>query len=176
MRKKYIFIILLLLIFVLFTGCNREQPGRGSFSFGASVGHPHKREDSKFHRFDHGRIDRMADDLGLSDEQLEELKKLEKEIDEKRSEMRQDRKNRENVKAKIVEMIRADSLSKEEILQFMEELHSFAEQRRMEMDSFTAERLAKMHSILTKEQREKLAKKLEEFEPRRKFKPKKAIK
>jgi Spy/CpxP family protein refolding chaperone len=166
--KRNLFFILSLVILPLFIGCNRD-PSKTEYSK-KELRHPHIRH-SKFHESDHGRIDRMADDLGLSDEQLERLKKLEKEIDEKRIEMMRDSERRDSVKAKIAEMIRLDSLSKEEIFQFMEELHSAAEERRAEIDSFTAERLAKMHSILIKEQREKLAKKIEEFEPRRDFEP-----
>ncbi|MEJ2567317.1 MAG: Spy/CpxP family protein refolding chaperone [candidate division WOR-3 bacterium] len=162
--KKSLFFIFSLIVFPFFVDCNRAPSETKSR-------HPHTRH-SKFHR-DHSKIDRMAGDLGLSGEQLEQLKKLEKEIDEKRTEMRRDEKGRDSVKAKIVEMIRADSLSKEEIFQFMEELHSLGEQQRAEIDSFTAERLAKMHSILTEEQREKLARKIEEFEPRRDFEPEK---
>ncbi|MBN1695120.1 Spy/CpxP family protein refolding chaperone [candidate division WOR-3 bacterium] len=172
MTKKCIFIILLLLVFAVFSGCSRK-PAREYISR-APFKHPHIGDSAS--RFDHCRIDRMADDLGLSAEQLEELRNLEMEITKKRLEMRRDRKRREDVKVKIIEMVKEDSLSKEEILSFMDELHSLGEENRKEADSFIAERLAKMHSILTKEQREKLSKKLEEFEPRRKFKPKKDIK
>ncbi len=170
MTKKYIFIVLLVVVFALFSGCGREPPRRVSLR--GSLRHKHRVESPEdISRFDHCRIDRMAEDLGLSLEQIEELRNLEMEITEKRLEMRRDRKRRENVKVKIIEMVKEDSLSKEEILSFMNELHSLGEESRKEADSFIAERLAKMHSILTKEQREKLAKKLEEFEPRRKFKP-----
>jgi len=168
--RKSLFFIFSLIIFALLMDCNRTS-SETEYSKTESR-HPHKRY-SRFHRFDHGRIDRMADDLGLSDEQLEQLKKLEKEIDEKRAEMMRDREGKDSVKAKIAEMIRSDSLSKEEILRFMEELHSLGEKQRAEVDSFTAERLAKMHFILTEEQRQKLAKKIEEFEPGRDFKPRK---
>ena len=162
--KKGLFFIFSLILFALLVDCNRTPSETESR-------YPHTRH-SKFHR-DHSKIDRMADDLALSEEQLEQLKKLEKEIYEKRIEMKRNRERRDSVKAKIAEMIRADSLTKEEIFQFMEELHSSAEERRAEIDRFTAERLAKMHSILTEEQREKLAAKLEEFEHRRDFKPEK---
>jgi len=90
--------------------------------------------------------------------------------------MRKERKHKDIFKEKIVEMVQKDSLSKEEIIAFMEELHSLGEEFRKETDSFVAERLVKMHSILTKEQREKLAKKLEEFEPKPRFKEKEDIK
>jgi hypothetical protein len=175
MTKKYIFIILLLLGFSLFLGCGRNPPERAFLR--PHFRHPHREEGpGDVSEISHCRVDRMAEDLGLSAEQLEQLRELEMEIAKKRLEMNRERNHRENVKVKIVEMVREDTLSKEEILSFMEELHSLGEERRKEADSFIAERLAKMHSILTKEQREKLAKKLEEFEPRRKFKPKKDIK
>jgi polyhydroxyalkanoate synthesis regulator phasin len=170
MTRKYIFIILLPLVLAVFLGCDRK-PARRDFS-GSSFRHPHRGESAEdVSRFDRCIIDRMSEDLSLSSEQIEELKNLEMEITKKRIEMRRDRKRREDVKVKIIEMVKEDSLSKEEILNFMDELHSLGEERRKEADSFIAERLAKMHSILTKEQREKLAKKLEEFESRRKFKP-----
>jgi len=167
MTKKYIFMILPLLIFTVFTGCDRKPPYREV---------PHGRGSEEISGFGYCRVEKMAEDLNLSKEQLDTLKKLEKEIMEKQIETRLNKNHKENIKEKIIEMVRKDSLSKEEILEFMNELHSLGEECRMEADSFTAERLAKMHSILTKEQWEKLAKKLEEFEPKRKFKPKKDIK
>jgi Spy/CpxP family protein refolding chaperone len=174
MTKNCIFIILFVLVFAVFSGCGRKPSER---AFPEPRFRPPHREGIKDHsKFEHSMIDRMSKDLRLSEEQIEELKKLETEITEKRIEMMREKKHRENVKVKIVEMVKEDSLSKEEILSFMNELHSLGEECRKEADSFIAERLAKMHSILTKEQREKLAKKIEEFEPGRKFKPKKDIK
>jgi Spy/CpxP family protein refolding chaperone len=170
MTKKYIFIILALLIFTVFAGCNRNPRERGFFR------HPHsgvlpEKGPENISWFGPHRLNKMAKDLNLSKAQLDTLKKFEKEIMEKHFEMRKERESEENIKAKIVEMVRRDSLSKEEILNFMNDLYSSIEKYRMETDSLVAERLAKMHSILTKEQREKLAKKLEEFKPRREFKP-----
>lgn len=170
MTKKYIFMILPLLIFTAFTGCNRKPPERGFFR-------PHHREGppgrgpEDISWFGPHRFNKMAKDLNLSKAQLDTLRKIEKEIMEKHIDMIEDREREENIKAKITEMVRKDSLSKEEILAFTNKLHSLREERRMKADSFTAEKLAEMHSILTKEQREKLAKKLEEFKPRRDFKP-----
>ena len=118
----------------------------------------------------------MAKDLALSEEQVLELKKIEEEMREKRSLMRQERKDQESIKKKMLDLIRKDSLSREEVLSFMNELHSLKEEHRMRMDSLTAERLAKMHSVLSEEQREKLAQKIEEFEPKRRFKSEKSTK
>jgi hypothetical protein len=172
MTKKCIFIILLILVAV-FSGCGRK-PSERAFSE-PHFRHP-RREGIKNHsKFEHSMIDRMSKDLSLSEDQIEELKKLETEITEKRIEMRRERKHRENVKLKIVEMIKEDSLSKDEILSFINELHSLGEERRKEADIFIAERLAKMHSIFSKEQREKLAKKIEEFDPEKRFKREKDI-
>jgi Spy/CpxP family protein refolding chaperone len=170
MKNKYLFFILPLIIFILFAGCDRSSTEREHGR--PDVRHPHEREHRDFHRFDHSRVDRMADDLDLTSTQVETLKKLEKEIREKQLEMRKERRHRDVVKETIVEMIKKDSLSKEEIVGFMEEMHSMGEELRKETDSFVAERLAKMHAILTEEQREKLAKKLEEFQPRSRFKKK----
>jgi Spy/CpxP family protein refolding chaperone len=170
MIKKYLFSIISLMLFIFFAGCNRDSSdgkyGRPDFR------HPHERSHRDFHEFDHSRVDRMAKKLDLSAEQVEALKEIEKEIMEKQFEMRRYKRHREDVKENIVEMVRKDSLSKEEIIEFMEEVHSMEEELRKETDSFIAERLAKMHSILTEEQREKLAKKLEEFEPKSRFKKK----
>jgi Spy/CpxP family protein refolding chaperone len=170
MMKKYIFMIVPLLVFTVFAGCNRKPPERGFFRPHHREGHPGRgKEDiSDFGPF---RIDKMAEDLNLSKAQLDTLEKFEKELMEKHFEMRKNREQEENIKAKITEMVRKDSLSKEEILEFMNKLHSLREECRIEIDSFTAEKLAKMHSVLTKEQREKLAKKLEEFKPKREFEP-----
>ncbi len=165
MIKRNNFFITCLVIFALFAGCSRDVSERKYRR--PHFKHPHK----DVAKFGHCRIDKMAEDLDLSTDQIEALKELEKEIMKKQFEMRQNKKHRDVIKEKIVEMIKKDSLSKEEIIVFMDELHSLGEELRKETDSFVAERLAKMHSILTKEQREELAKKLEEFEPRRKFKP-----
>ncbi len=170
MKKKYIFIILPLLFFTVFAGCDREPPKRGFLRPHHKEGHP-GRGPEDISIFGPGRFDKMAEDLNLSKEQLDTLKKFEREIMKKHFEMRKNREQEENIKAKITEMVRKDSLSKEEILEFMNKLHSLGEECRMETDSFVAERLAKMHSILTEEQREKLAKKLEEFKPKREFEP-----
>jgi Spy/CpxP family protein refolding chaperone len=169
MKNKYIFMVLFLLIASLFAGCSRESPKRGFFKTHHRERHP-GRGPEDISMFGPGRFEKMAKDLDLSESQLDTLKKIEKEIMKKHFEMRKNRKEEENIRTKITEMIRKDSLSKEEILEFMNKLHSLREENRMQEDSFTAEKLAKMHSILTKEQREKLAKKLEEFKPKREFK------
>lgn len=170
MEKKYLFLIISLILFTFFAGCNRDSSDRNYNR--PDFRHSHKREHKDFHGFGHSRIDKMAKKLDLSAEQIEALKELEKEIREKQFEMRKERKNRDIVKEKTIELIKKDSLTKEEIVEFMEEVHSMGEELRKETDSFVAERLVKMHSILTEEQRGKLAKKLEEFEPRSRFKKK----
>jgi len=74
MKNKYLFLI----IFALFMGCNRSpskgEHGRPEFR------HPHERKDRDFHGFDRSRVDKMAKKLDLSAEQVEALKKMEKEI------------------------------------------------------------------------------------------------
>lgn len=174
MSKRSIFLILSLTIFTLIAGCNRDfsskKPPRSSFDRRHPGGH------GDIARFGFGRIEKMAEELNLSEQQIEELKGIEKEMCEKRSLMQQEKKDHENIRMQIVDLIRKDSLSREEVLNFMNDLHSLKEEERMHMDSLIAERLAKIHSVLTKEQREILAKKLEEFEPERKFKSGKDIK
>jgi Spy/CpxP family protein refolding chaperone len=162
--------ILPLLFFIVFAGCSRESPKRGFFRTHHREKHP-GRGPEDISMFGPCRFEKMAKELNLSESQLDTLKILEREIMRKHFEMRKNRKQEENIKVNIAEMIRKDSLSKEEILEFMNKLNSLREENRLEEDSFTSEKLAKMHSVLTKEQREKLAKKLEEFKPKREFGP-----
>ena len=172
MSKRSIILILSVILFTFSQGCDSGSSVKEDTKSSRS----HKRKHRDISRYGFGRIEKMAKDLALSEEQVLELKKIEEEMREKRAEMREKRKGNETIKEKMIELIKKDSLSREEVLDFMNELHSLKEEHRMGMDSLTAERLAKMHSILTEEQREKLAKKIEEFEHKRKSKPEKKIK
>jgi Spy/CpxP family protein refolding chaperone len=171
MLKRNVILILSVIFFTFSQGCKRDSSVREYSK--SHFKHSHDRSHKDISRFGFVSIERMAKELNLSEGQIEELKKIENEMSEKRSLMRQERKERENIKIKIVDLIRKDSLSREEVLSFMNELHSLKEEERMKMDSLIAERLARVHSVLTEEQREKLAQKIEEFEPNRKFKPEK---
>ena len=174
MSKRNVILILSVLFFTFLQGCDRgtsvKKYGKPHFR------RPHDRSHEDVARFGFGRIEKMAEELNLSEQQIEKLKKIETEMCEKGSLMRKERKGDESIKTKIVDLIRKDSLSREEVLSFMNKLHSLKEEHRMQMDSLMAERLAKIHAVLTEEQREILAKKLEEFEPEREFKPGKDIK
>lgn len=173
MRKRHGILILMLIMIVLISGCKQKTPERNSFR--PHREHPHPERPTDVSKFEHCRIERMADDLDLTREQVDTLKKIEFEIMKKRFELMKNRKHRKDIKENIVMMIRKDSLTDEEILEFMNELHLQHEKLRREIDSFTARGLARMHSILTEEQREKLAKKLEKFRPPRRFEPRKEI-
>lgn len=174
MSRRNVILILSVVFFTFLQGCDR---GTSLKKFRRPhIKRSHDRSHGDIARFGFGRVEKMAEELNLSEQQIEELKEIEKEMCEKRSLMRQDRKDHESIKIKIVDLVRKDSLSREEVLSFMDKLHSLKEEHRMQMDSLMAERLAKIHAVLTKEQREILAKKLEEFEPERKFKPGKDIK
>ena len=171
MSKRSVILILSVIFFSFLQGCNRgssvKTPAETNFKRHSERGH------GDISRFGFGRIEEMAKDLDLSEGQVEELKNIEEEILEKRAEMREIRKGGETIKQKMVELIKKDSLSKEEVLKFMNELHSLKDEYRMRMDSLMAERLAKVHAVLTEEQREKLAQRIAEFEPEMKFKPEK---
>ena len=81
MKNKYLFLILSLIIFTLFAGCNRSTSEREHGR--TELRHPRKGDRKDFHRFDHSRVDKMAKKLDLSAEQVEALKEMEKEIMEK---------------------------------------------------------------------------------------------
>jgi Spy/CpxP family protein refolding chaperone len=172
MSKRNIFLISSVIFISFSQGCDRDSSVK-KYTRSHFRRPPHERSHGDITRFGFGSIEKMAKDLNLSDEQVEELKKIEEEMLEKREQMREIRKGRETIKQKMVELIKQDSLSKEEVLNFMHELHSLKEEYRMAMDSLMAERLAKTHSVLSEKQREKLAQKIAEFEPKRKFKPEK---
>ncbi len=171
MSKKNIILILSLTIFSLLAGCNRDFSSKKSSR--PPFRHHHPGGSGDISEFGFARIEKMAKELNLSEQQIEKLKEIEKEMCEKRSVMRKEMKDHESISMQIVELIRKDSLAREEVLKFMNELHSLKEEHRMRMDSLMAERLAKMHSVLTREQREILAKKIEEFEPKRHHKSEK---
>ncbi|MEO0293437.1 MAG: hypothetical protein ABIN61_04340 [candidate division WOR-3 bacterium] len=161
MIRRLIFLFFSSLI--IFLGCKKQSQEKPPF--------PHfegKREAP--YLFKYPRIDRMVEWLNLSKEQIDSLEKIRREFFEKSFErIKEDREREEIIKKKIVEMVKKEKLSKEEILNFMNELNSIREKTRMRCDSLAAEKIARAHSILTKEQKEELAKRIEEFKPKRAF-------
>lgn len=174
MTKRYVILIFSLMFVALFYGCGREATEKEAFRF--PVRPPHGAPPKDIPPIGYCRTEKMAEDLNLSKAQFDTLRKIEREIIKKRFELMRGKEQKEFVKNRIIEMVRKDSLSKEEILAFMDSLHLREEKLRKEIDDFTAGRLARVHSILDEGQREKLAQKLEEFEPRRRFRPRKDIK
>lgn len=149
------------LILIIY-GCNRWNPER-------RFGRNHPPFPDEFAKQPIHRIERMAEDLNLTDEQEDSLVKIQREIIEKHAEIRgRERQDRMNIKKRIAEMIRQDTLSEKEILDFMNEMHAVREKFSSELDTFTANRLARAHSVLTGEQRKRMIDRLERFDRRRK--------
>lgn len=159
--RKIIIISILTLFLIILSGCDRWSPRR---DFGGR--HPPCPQD--FEEKARYRVEKMADDLGLSEEQMDSLVKIQKQIMKKHIEIHKEEKKKEiELKSRIVEMVEQDSLSEDEVLNFMKELHSVKERYRTELDTFVARKITRAHSILTEEQRKKMAEKLEKFERRR---------
>lgn len=159
-KKSIVFSAVLLIILALF-GCERCNKEKG---FGEK--HPHFHPG--FGEEGEHRIEKLAKDLDLSEEQVDSLMKIHREIIEKHKEiMREEEQGKMDIKQRIIALIRKDSLKEEEILSFLKDLEEIKGSHRDQLDNFIAKRLVRVHSILTKEQREKMVEKLEKFNPKK---------
>ncbi|MEA1912590.1 MAG: Spy/CpxP family protein refolding chaperone [candidate division WOR-3 bacterium] len=107
-------------------------------------------------------INRFSRDVNLTDEQEAAINKIKDEILAKQKEAREEaRKNRDKLKNEIITLVKSDKIDKEQIQKILRNEEVIREKR--EMDDFLAEKLLQIHDLLTPEQREKIAKKIENF-------------
>jgi len=99
---------------------------------------------------------KIAKDLNLTDQQKAEVEKIREEIKAKRD---QNRESRKQGMAEMEQMFRGDTFDKTKALDFAKQ----REVNREEMRSFMVDQMAKFHSILTPDQRNKAADKMKEF-------------
>ena len=107
--------------------------------------------------------------LDLREDQKLEIERILLEIKKNREERMSDY-DYEKRHARLISMIKKDSLSSKEILSFIE----FDHINRNRIDEFLAEKLSEVHSLLYREQKEILVQKLNEFEEKfkdKRFKP-----
>lgn len=151
MEKRYFksYILILLLLMVIFT---LESCDRRGFRFPPRRPHPEKDADFLLEKF--------ARDLNLTEEQREKLDNIRDEIIEKRKERREKlREEHEEFMDKIVALVKSDKISKEQIYEILE----IRNEKMEEMNDFLIDKLIEVHEMLTPEQREKIAEKLETF-------------
>lgn len=108
-------------------------------------------------------LNRFARDLDLTEEQKVTLDKIKDEIIAKHEEMREEiREDRDGFKDEIISLVKSDKISKEQIYEFLERRES----KKKEIDDFMIEKAVQIHDMLTPEQREKIAEKIESFHRR----------
>jgi len=145
--KLYILIFLIVMVIFAFEGCDRR-------GFRLPIRRPHTEKDADF------LLEKFARDLDLTEEQREKLDKIRDEIIEKREERREElRKEHEEFMDKIVALVKSDKISKEQIYEILE----IRDEKTKEMNDFLIDKLIDVHEMLTTEQREKIAEKLETF-------------
>ena len=140
-RLKFIILIALLVITVIATtGCRRRHrmPEPSLFL----------QKQATF------LINKISKELNFTEEQKAISNKIKEEIIVKHEEMR---KNRGKYKGEIIELIRSDRITKEQIYKFLES----KELKRKKMQDFMIEKAVQFHSMLTPEQREKIIEKIE---------------
>ncbi len=145
--KSYFLICILVTTLIAFEGCDRRK-----FGFPPRRFHPEKEADFLLERF--------ARDLDLTEEQREKLNKIKDEILEERKENRE--KQREEHKEfmdKIVSLVKSDKITKEQIYKILE----IRDEKMKKMNNFLIDKLIEIHEMLTPEQREEIAEKLEAF-------------
>jgi len=101
-------------------------------------------------------IDKIVKDLNLNEQQKTEVEKIKNEIKAKMDANRQKRTDNAN---EFEQMFRSDTFDKQKAL----ELAKQRDADREEMRGFMIDEMAKFHSILTSEQRNKAADKMKEF-------------
>lgn len=123
-----------------------------------------KHKSDKF-RGDHGphgfKIGRILKDLDLTAQQKTEVEKIKDEI---KTKMKEKRQNRTDNMGELEQMFRGDTFDKQKAL----ELANKRDAEREEMKSFMIEQTAKVHALLTADQRNKAADKMKEMREKRK--------
>jgi Spy/CpxP family protein refolding chaperone len=113
---------------------------------------------------DHGprgfMIGRIVKDLDLSEQQKKEVEAIKEEI---RVKMQEKRKNRQDNMSQYEDMFRSSTFDKQKAL----ELTGKRDAEREEMKNFMIEQTAKVHAILTPDQRNKAADKMKEMRERK---------
>ncbi|MEO8513254.1 MAG: Spy/CpxP family protein refolding chaperone [Ignavibacteria bacterium] len=112
------------------------------------------------HRGGHGPMgfimEKIVKDLDLNEQQKAEVEKIKDEIKAKMDAKKEDRKNDAE---EMEKMFRQNTFDKQKALEFAKKHDA----ERDEMKSFMIDELAKFHSILTSDQRNKAADKMKEF-------------
>ncbi|MBN1799382.1 MAG: Spy/CpxP family protein refolding chaperone [Spirochaetales bacterium] len=142
MKKKALTITAFIAMGVLLTaltGCRGHGPHRGS---------PEKRAEFM--------INRLKAELDLSEQQVQLLNDIHKDI---RSKMEENRPQREQHFELLKEQILADSLDTAEIKRYMDAQQN----KHREMRDYVLQQIKRFHDTLTSEQKQKLVSLLEEF-------------
>ena len=105
-------------------------------------------------------MEKIVKDLDLNDQQKKEVEKIR---DEVKAKMEEKKKDRSNDMEQMEQMFRADNFDKQKALDIAKQHDADRE----EMRSFFIDEMAKFHSILTPEQRNKAADKMKEFREKR---------
>ncbi|MCD6311659.1 MAG: Spy/CpxP family protein refolding chaperone [Elusimicrobia bacterium] len=101
-------------------------------------------------------IKRISSELELTERQQDTVNRIKEEILSKRKERTG---SREDIKNAVIKQIKSSSFDKEEVMTLIEEEKFYKEK----MGHFMIDKLAEFHAILTPEQKEKLAEKIEHF-------------
>lgn len=122
-----------------------------------------KHRGDKF-RGDHGHgfmIGRIIKDLDLTAQQKTEVDKIKEEI---KAKMQENRSKRQETAGEFEQMFRGDTFDKQKAL----ELAGKRDAQKEEMKNFMVEQTAKVHALLTPDQRNKAADKMKEMREKRK--------
>ncbi len=105
-------------------------------------------------------MEMVINDLDLNEQQKAKVEKIKSEI---KAKMDSKKENKQKDMTEMEQMFRSDNFDKTKAL----EISKKHDANREEMKSFTIDQMAKFHSILTTEQRNKAADKMKEFREKR---------
>ncbi len=105
-------------------------------------------------------IGKIVKDLDLNEQQKKEVEKIKDEI---KAKMQEKKTSREDNMRQFEDMFRGDTFDKQKAI----DLASKRDAEREEMKNFMIEQTAKVHAILTPDQRNKAADKMKEFRERK---------
>ncbi len=103
-------------------------------------------------------LGRMFKELKFTDKQKKKVNELQDEIHEKIKAAMEDNK-KEDMRKEIIEQIKKDNIDKTQIMNIITD----KEKQKKDMGNFMIGKLIEFHTILTPQQREELAKRIEKF-------------